>query len=159
MAWRSSGKALKPRAEAVGRNAFELLDPDGPEATHILTLSELANAAKATKHRRTPGPRHGVPTPRPQPSALDLLEPDHRNPPTSSVDSGSSQRKYLPTGRPTLSAEPLLPGRASQIDGFATAADLMSGPQSAGSDGIEFGPGRAEGGQGATGDKIAKLPN
>ena len=100
-------KALKPRAAPVGRNAFELLEPGRPEGvTHILTLSELTDAVKTKKPRRNRGRPHGVPTARRQPSALELLEPDHESPLTSFAESGQSDQKGFPTGLPTVASEP-----------------------------------------------------
>jgi hypothetical protein len=75
MIGRRNAKALKPRARPMGRNALELLEPDHSEGmTHILTLSELTDAVKANRSRRTRGRPHGVSAPRRQPSVLELLE-------------------------------------------------------------------------------------
>jgi len=74
----SHAKAIKPHATPVGGDAFELLEPNRSEGVpHVLTRSELADAVKANRRRRPSGRSHGVPTPRDQPDALELLEPDH----------------------------------------------------------------------------------
>jgi hypothetical protein len=80
MVWKRHAKALASRPESVALSALELLEPKRQEClTRILTLSELAEAVKANRRRRTRGSPDKLPTARSQPSALELLEPKRQD--------------------------------------------------------------------------------
>jgi hypothetical protein len=80
MVWKRHAKALASRPESVALSALELLEPKRQEClTRILTLSELAEAVKANRRRRTRGSPDKLPTARSQPSALELLEPNRQD--------------------------------------------------------------------------------
>jgi len=114
MARWSHGKALEPRSGPAGLNVFELIVPDrSGTVPHVLTLSELADAVKANRRRRTLGRPHGAPHPRPVGlNVFELLVPDRsRTVPevltlSELADAVKANRRRRTLGRPHGAGRP-----------------------------------------------------